>query len=271
MEFFKSVLSPGYSILLRRLASQIVKIAFVTVASASASVNAAERAAANTADIEIRKLGSGVWMQTSYYIYPNGVRFPSNGLIVREDDGLLLVDTAWGEMLTVRLLEEIKAKIGLPVRRAVISHAHGDRLAGVDVLEARGIEVYATLLTQERAVGEGMPVPNRILAKLDSPGMSIQFGTVELFYPGSGHAPDNLVVWVPSERVLFGGCAVRAAASDSPGGVADANMKTWPEAVRLVRARYSEAAIVVPGHGDAGDAGLLDHTLALFNQFGEGG
>lgn len=231
------------------------------------TANAAAEAPNNAvpADVEIREVRPGVWVHTSYYTYPGGTRYPANGLIVRDGNGLLLVDTAWGERLTLTLLNQIEAKIKLPVRRAVVSHAHGDRIAGADVLEARGIEVHALPLTQQRAVGEGMPVPDHGLAGLDMPGASVQFGPVEIFYPGPAHAPDNLMLWVPSQRVLFGGCAVRGAAADSLGGIADADMGAWPEAIRKARARYAKAEVVVPGHGEAGGPELLDHTLALLD------
>ncbi|WP_238388229.1 subclass B1 metallo-beta-lactamase [Sinimarinibacterium sp. NLF-5-8] len=234
------------------------------IACHPSNVQAAERSAPESATIDIHMVRPGVWVHTSYYTYPDGTRYPSNGLIVREGNGLLLVDTAWGESLTVTLLGRIKSEIGLPVRRAVVTHAHGDRIAGVDALEARRIEVYSLPLTQKRAIGEGMPVPDHALAGLDIPGSSVKFGSVELFYPGPAHAPDNIMVWVPSEHILFGGCAVRAAAATSLGGIADANRVEWPEAIRRARSHYSEATVVVPGHGAIGDLKLLDHTLSLF-------
>jgi metallo-beta-lactamase class B VIM len=239
----------------------------------SVSVRAEPQAAQTAgADLEIREVRPGVWVHTSYYTYPDGTRFPANGLIVREGDGLLLIDTAWGELLTVALLDRIKGEIGLPVRRAVVTHSHYDRVAGTDVLEAHGITVYAHPLTQRRTQGQGMPVAADTLAGLSRPGLSVRLGAVEVFYPGPGHAPDNLMVWVPNQRVLFGGCAVREAASASLGGVADADFAAWPDAIRRARARYAEAEVVVPGHGDVGGAGLLDHTLELFEErpVGEG-
>ncbi len=249
--------------------SLLVGVTAISVSSASEQTTntaAGTSTIGTPADVEIHEVRPGVWVHTSYYTYPGGTRYPANGLIVREGDGLLLVDTAWGELLTLTLLNQIEAKIKLPVRRAVVSHAHGDRIAGADVLEARGIEVYALPLTQQRAIGEGMPVPDHTLAGLDTPGASVQFGSVELFYPGPGHAPDNLMAWVPSQRVLFGGCAVRAAAADSLGGIADANMTGWPEAIRQTRARYAKAKVVIPGHGEVGGPELLDHTLALLKE-----
>lgn len=230
-----------------------------------ASLPDAPPAAGETAPaLEIRELRPGVWLHTSYYTYPDGTRFPSNGLLVRAEDGLLLVDTAWGELLTVALLDRIEAELGLPVRRAVVTHFHHDRLAGADALEARGIEVFAHPRTPGLSVAVGTAVPDRTLGELTEPGGAVRVGPVEVFYPGPGHAEDNLLVWVPEQRVLFGGCAVRAAASASLGNLASADVAAWPEAIQRAIDRYPAAEVVVPGHGAAGGPELLEHTLALF-------
>lgn len=215
--------------------------------------------------IEIRKIRPGVWIHTSWYTYPGDVRFPSNGLIVRAGDDLLLVDTAWGEQRTRELLDRIKSDIGLPLRNAIVTHSHYDRVAGIDVLESRGVEVYAHPMTTKRTVGQGTPVPDKSLTGLDAPGTIVRFGSVEIFYPGPGHAPDNLMVWVPSQAVLFAGCAVRSAASGSLGSISDADLGKWPSAIHGAKARYKEAKVVVPGHGESGGAELLDHTLSLLD------
>lgn len=254
----------------------LIGVLAVGVPGAGAQTTGAEVRSSPTgetapAEIKLRQLRPGVWIHTSYYTYPGGARLPANGLVVRDGDGLLLVDAAWGEGLTRALLDRIETELRLPVRRAVVTHSHYDRVAGVDVLEGRGVQVYAHSLTQRRTIGQGMPVPDTTLAELDAPGASVRLGSVEIFYPGPGHAPDNLMVWVPSERVLFGGCAVRAASSGSLGGVADADLDAWPEAIGRARSRYMEAEIIVPGHGDVGGPEVFDRTLSLLEGTRPGG
>lgn len=228
------------------------------------SATAADHAASS--EIEIREIRPGIWVHTSYYTYPGGLRFPSNGLIVREGDGLLLVDTAWGELRSVELLDRIEREIGLPVRRAIVTHAHYDRIAGVDALERNEVEVLAHPMVQKLTAAQGTPVPDDTLAGLAAPGAAVRIGSVEVFYPGAGHAPNNLMVWVPEQHVLFGGCAVRSSSSAFLGNLADADVASWPEAIRRAQARYPEAEVVVPGHGDVGGPELLRHTLRLLEE-----
>ena len=92
----------------------------------------------------------------------------------------------------------------------------------------------------------------------------MRVGGVEVFYPGAGHARDNVMVWLPQSGVLFGGCAVRAAGTTALGNVADADLTSWPVAIRRAIERYGEANVVVPGLGEPGGADLLRHTLTLF-------
>ena len=88
----------------------------------------------------------------------------------------------------------------------------------------------------------------------------MRFGPVELFYPGAAHSTDNLVVYVPSANVLYGGCAVHELSSTSAGNVADADLAEWPTSVERIQKHYPEAEVVIPGHGLPGGLDLLQHS-----------
>ena len=213
-------------------------------------------------EVRLRKIRDGVWVHVATQAFGGAVH-PSNGLVVRDGDGLLLVDPAWGGRNTAALLKAIEAEIGLPVRRAISTHFHDDRVGGVDTLKAAGISTFGTPLTRRLAKAEGNEVPTRALDGLAKPGDAIRIGPVEVFYPGAGHAPDNLVVYVPAARVLFGGCAVHEAARRTAGNVSHADLEAWPASIRRVQLRYPEATIVVPGHGVPGGRELLEHTIGV--------
>jgi len=210
--------------------------------------------------IKITQLDDGVWMHTSYYTYPNHVKFPSNGLIVKEGHQLTLIDTAWGELQTVQLLKAIKLKINLPVSKAIVTHAHSDRAAGVDVLEGSGVKVYSHPLTKRFTIENGSAVPNNTLDAILEAGSSMEFGSLKVFFPGAAHAMDNLMVWLPEKKVLFGGCAVRAMNSTSAGNTVHGDIQSWSQVIKRVKEEYKNAMVVVPGHGDFGGVELLAHT-----------
>lgn len=218
-------------------------------------------------EVRLRRIHRDVWVHVSTWRLLDGTLYPANGLLVRDGDGLLLVDSAWGEDATGALLDTVESEIGLPVRRAVVTHFHDDRVSGAEVLQQRGVTVYATPLTQRLAAAAGNAVPEAALQGLDEAGGAVTLGPVEIFYAGAGHSPDNLLVYVPDARVLFGGCAVHELARDNAGNVADARLSVWPGSIRRVRQRYPEVVAVVPGHGVPGGVELLDHTIALLEAY----
>lgn len=243
----------------------VVALVFVSLLIARGA-SGEERAPRPEATVELDSLRPGVWVHTSYYTYPNGSRFSSNGLVVQDGDGLTLIDTPWGERLTATLLERIERELRLPVRHVVVTHAHGDRTAGADLLRERDIPVRAHPRTIALALQVGLPPPSDSLAGLAEPGDAVALGAVEILYPGPGHSPENLMVWVPAAKVLFGGCAVRPADATTLGNTAHADVSAWPRAIEAALERYGSAEVVVPGHGATGGLELLRHTLSLLRR-----
>lgn len=214
-------------------------------------------------DVEVRPLVDDVWLHTTYRTLDDGTRFPSHGLIVREGDTLTLIDTAWGEKETEVLLDAIAVQVGLPVTRAVVTHFHGDRAQGTGLLESEGVEVWAHPMTRELGSERGYVVPDRAFDGLEDPGDAIAFGSLEIFYPGPAHSRDNIMVWLPESRLLFGGCAIRGARDQELGNVRDGDVSHWGTAMALTEARYGGAEIVVVSHAEPGGAGLIAHTAEV--------
>ncbi len=219
-------------------------------------------------DLQVRLLQPGIWLHTSWHRYPDGSRMASNGLLVEESGHLLLIDTAWGDASTGALLNWIDQELHQPVTLAIITHAHDDRIGGATTLVQHGIPFVAHAQTRAIAARRGIPLPES-LGDL-APGSAVQLDSVEVFYPGPAHAPDNLMVWIPDRRVLFGGCAVKAEEATSLGNLADADLASWPSAMRRTQERYGRAGTVVPGHGAVGGPELLQHTVDLLNSADRG-
>jgi metallo-beta-lactamase class B len=88
---------------------------------------------------------------------------------------------------------------------------------------------------------------------------------IDLLYPGRGHTDDNLVVYLPATRILYGGCFLKSSAASDLGNIADADLVAWPGSLRVVSERIPGAAIVVPGHGPVG-GDPIERTAALLRQ-----
>lgn len=213
-------------------------------------------------DVKLVPLMDGVWMHVSYSDY-NGHRISANGLVVREGDTLFLVDSAWGDENTETLLDMIEREIGLPVYAAVATHFHEDRAAGAEVFKARGIPFYASAQTRELVEKAGRTPPAETITISPRPGGMAPLGPLTVMYPGAAHTTDNLVVWLPEQKLLFGGCAVRAAETGDLGYFADGDPATWDDAMERVLETFDTVKTVVPGHGAVGGRELLAHTRDL--------
>jgi len=210
-------------------------------------------------------------------------RFPSNGLVLENGNESVLFDTAWDDRETNLILAWAADRLRKPVRRAVITHSHNDRLGGLGALRRAGIPSSALGTTVSRAASEGliaaasrltpgggasdaMPVLDSITglaaaSRRDRAGF-------ELFFPGVGHAPDNIVVYFPAQRVLFGGCLIKPDTATTVGNVADADVSAWPGTVARVAARYGDARTVIPGHGAVSGRAAFVVTESLITEKG---
>lgn len=214
--------------------------------------------------VKIQQIDEHVWVHTTYENF-DGIPFPSNGLIISTSDGLVLIDSSWDNKRTKRLLKKIDKQFDQEITRAIITHAHYDRIGGIRTLLKKGIDVRSTTQTAIMAVQAGYLPP---LPTLDLES-EFQVGdtAIETFYPGEGHTRDNIIVWLPQYNILFGGCMIRSLDTQSIGNVEDANMEEWPRSVREVMRKYPDTEIVVPGHQSWGDKSLLRHTLNLIEQY----
>jgi peptidoglycan/xylan/chitin deacetylase (PgdA/CDA1 family) len=212
--------------------------------------------------VSLTRLADGLWLHTSTRELEGVGSFPSHGLLVEHEGGGLLIDSAWGQAATMELLAQIDRELGQRPRAAIVTDFHDDRAGGVAQLEAAGIEVWSSPGIIERLISASQPAPVHVL---EQPRWSGTFADValEVWFPGAGHSPENLVVWLPDQRVLFGGCLLRAYESRGLGNLEDADLDAWAPTLRAVRERYTNAQMVVPSHGNAGGPEILDHSVAL--------
>lgn len=214
-----------------------------------------------SADLLVRPLSGNVLLHVSWKEVEGWGRVGSNGLVVLGEREALLVDTAFTDEQTAQLLDHVETAHGRRVTHILVTHSHDDRMGGIREAQRRGITVHGLALTAERAIAEGNPPPDETFASETT--LNVDGARALAFFPGAAHAPDNAVVWLPDAEVLFGGCMIREAAGTNVGNMGDASLSTWEDAVNTIRARVPSPRIVVPGHGEVGDAGLLDHTIAL--------
>ena len=206
-----------------------------------------------------------------------------NAYLVPEDDGLTLVDA-----MLPRSEKQILAaagRLGAPIRRIALTHAHGDHIGALDALAAAlpDAEVListrdARLLAKDMSLDPGEPQdelrggypgattrPTRTIA----PGERV--GSLEA-HAAPGHTPGQLAFLDIRDRTLYaadtystlGGVATTAKAN--PRFPLPA-MATWhrPTALETARAmRALDPARLAPGHGKVVEApgAAMDRAIA---------
>ncbi|GAB3998272.1 BcII family subclass B1 metallo-beta-lactamase [Spirosoma daeguense] len=209
-------------------------------------------------------LSKDVYVHTTYGIYQN-TPYPSNGLIIKTNDGVVLVDSGWDEDSstenTRHILQWVADNLHQPVKFCIVTHAHDDRVGGIRALQKVGVRVISTKKTAQNTVKRGYPSPEAILS--NDTTFIIGNEPVRCYYPGAGHTDDNIVVWLPNQRILHGGCLVKSIGVFGMGNLADANVKAWPQSMRNVLNQFGTARVVVPGHEEWSDVKALEHTLKL--------
>lgn len=214
-------------------------------------------------DLAVRRIAPDVWAHISFKPDMRGRPIDANGLLVRTGEGSVLIDTGWTVEQTGRLLDWSENVLRQPVRYLIVTHAHEDRMGGIAAVLDRQVVILGHLNTSRLSKLYGGPAFHRtfeIAERLILGGQPL-----ELLYPGPGHAPDNMVVYLPKQQILFAGCLVKPATTQSIPDE-DANLTAWPLALRRVIERYREVRILVPGHGPPGGVELLSHTMELLEQ-----
>jgi metallo-beta-lactamase class B len=224
-------------------------------------------------ELRIEKIGDNV------YVVIHSFPWPANSMLVQcAGEVLVWIDTPYTDEATGQVLDWINTEFGKIRIIEINTGYHNDNLGGNGCLIQNGIEIYGSDLTARLLKEQSEKMRMQTLTLLKEPkfkkyylfeidkGLSLVFGkdTVEVFYPGPSHTEDNIVVYFPSKKLLFGGCMVKSVQSNNLGNTQDADMKQWPASLKKVLAKFGDARIVVPGHGPAGGIELIEHSLKLF-------
>ena len=191
-----------------------------------------------------------------------------NAYLVREDDGLTLVD-AMLPRSHKRILAAADA-LGAPIVRIALTHAHGDHIGALDALAAAlpQAEVLiserdARLLAKDRTMDPGEPAaklrggyPGAQTAPTRTFTAGERVGSLEV-HAAPGHTPGQMAFLDPRDGTLY--CADAFSTLAGVATTARVNprfplpaMATWHKPTALESARSLRAldpARLAPGHG----------------------
>jgi metallo-beta-lactamase class B len=212
-------------------------------------------------DSLLHPIAAGVWIHTTFLDLPGMGRVPANGLVIIDGKEAMLVDLPWTDDLTAALGNWIADRRGAALKIVIPTHFHEDCMGGLAEAHRRGAVSYGLDRTVEIARHQGLPVPR--ISYHDRITIRCGATSVVMTYLGAGHTADNVVAWLPRQRILFAGCLVKSLDSTSLGNTQDGDLAAYPATLRRLQATYPQAKIVVPGHGAWGGPELIEHTWRL--------
>lgn len=189
--------------------------------------------------------------------------FISNAGFVETPGGVVVVDALGSPILAQKLIAEIKKVTSQKIAAVIVSHYHADHVYGLQEFKKIGAKIYAqgegrNYLSSETAkqrliasridFAPWVNASTRLVAADEwiDQKTKLTIGGIDFFISrvGPAHAPEDLMVYVPSEKVLFAGDLVFRGRIPFVG---NADSKGW--LIALDEIEKLDPNIVIPGHG----------------------
>lgn len=214
-----------------------------------------------TERMQINRLSERVYQHISYLQTNDYGKVACNGMVIVDGGEAIVINAPTDNAGSAELIDWIRKELKCRVKAVVPGHFHQDGLGGVAEFHRNNIPSYANQKTIDIAKAQNLTVPTNGFN--DSLSLRVGSQAIQAAFVGEGHTRDNIVVYFPAEKAMFGGCLIKEV-NATKGFLGDANLQEWSATVAKVKARYPQARIVVPGHGKIGGQELLDYTIGLF-------
>lgn len=210
--------------------------------------------------------------------------FNSNAGFVVTRDGVVVFDALGTPGLGAALLAQIRSVTKAPIRKIIISHYHSDHYYGLAAFKAAGpVEVIAhrevrdylatpaaaqRLVERSQSLAPWVDARTNVIAPdryVADPASSFQLGgmTFTLLRAGPAHTPEDMMMLVKEEGVLFAGDVIFTGRIPFVG---EADIAPWLGAIDRLAAAHP--TVMVPGHGvhstDAGKDLALTRDYLTF-------
>lgn len=190
--------------------------------------------------------------------------FISNAGFVITPKGVVVVDALGSPVLAKKLIQEIKKITPQKVVAVIVTHYHADHVYGLQEFKKIGAKIYAqnqgisylsSETAKQRLIASRIDFAPWVNANTKLTGADVwidqsyllSIGGIQfkISRVGPAHAPEDLIVYIPSERVLFAGDLVFRGRIPFVG---NADSKGWLYALDEIEKLNPN--IVIPGHGN---------------------
>lgn len=206
---------------------------------------------------------------------PANQNFISNAGFVVTPAGVVVIDALGSPALASRLIAEIRKVTPQPVTHVIVTHYHADHIYGLQtfkelgarIIAHRGAQAYLNsetarlrLETSRQELAPWIDAQTRLVEAdewIDNDKELVVGGVrFQIKHVGPSHTPEDLAVFLPSEKVLFAGDLVFRSRIPYVG---QADSRHW--IVALDNLLAFDTAVIVPGHGPLSSEARKDMQL----------
>ncbi len=256
-------------------------LASIALAAPDGHADAAAAVGSSTAPavppVEPHQVGPHAYMVQGFSALGSAANanFISNAGFVITDTSVVVIDALGSPALARALLARIGQLTDKPVSHVLLTHYHADHVYGLQVFKAAGASIVANRHAQEYLNSDAaqlrLQASREDLApwidadtRLVTPDrwidgdIDLEIGGTRFLLRAAGpaHTPEDTVVYVPSEKVLYAGDVVFRARIPYVG---QADSRHWIAA--LDQLLKFDAKVLVPGHGPPSTDPREDLTL----------
>lgn len=249
----------------------------VTVVAVLAVSRVAAADAGSARQVEPQRVSASAWfVQGDAALGSRANRnFISNAGFIVTSDGVVVIDALGAPVLARELLQQIRRITPLPVTHVIVTHYHADHIYGLQEFRKIGARIVAhrgALEYMQSETAAARLVASRVELSpwvdasttlvrpdewIEGPTERVIGGVRLRLQPvGPAHTPEDLVVFLEKEGVLFAGDIVFRGRIPFVG---QADSRQWIAALDVLLGM--EPKVVVPGHGALSTTARADLQL----------
>jgi metallo-beta-lactamase class B len=237
------------------------------------SVSAETAAARSCPGITLARLADRIYVSEDYYFAKE------NSVVYIGDSYVTVIGATWTPQTASLLAAEIAKLTPKKIREVVDTNHDLDRAGGNAYFKSIGAHIVSTELTRELLAREGRsqaesnrrafpdyPEIDIVLPDQVFEGdFSLQEGNIRGIYLGPSHKPDDIFIYFPKEKVLYGGCVLKEQLGNTDG----ADLVEYPKTLQKLKRSALDIATIISGHySPIHGPELIDQYLQLLERSG---
>ena len=224
------------------------------------------------AQVYLTRFSESVYICEDYYFARE------NTLVYIGQEYITIIGATWCPESAKALHDSISRIIEKPVLEVINTNYHPDRAGGNPYWKSIGCKIHSTENTFDlmridwdticnfirNSSPEFPKIPLVLPSNVHSGNFKLQEGSIEVLYFGPSHTEDGVFVYLPEEKILYGGCILKPFL----GNLEQSNLKEYPRTLNKLKNSNLDIKTIIAGHGQSiNDVTLIDNYLTMLREY----